>query len=440
MTKKIAGLDYVTIEFNKSGDRINPGDGLVPAGCTDLIVISHGWHSDPAPSQKLYETLLGNLVSLPGFPTAGRTFAVAGIFWPSDKYSDDLSHETKVVLGAGAAAAATDSDLNEEVLVHRAKEVAKFLGIDEQEFVKRVLLAEGGGKDADRLVDILRDHMGEPEDEQTEIDHADLLKLPGRQIFEALKLQGMPALAPPKPPADTGGAATAGENGGVDETAGAAASLFSGAKAALAKLLNQAAYFELKNRAGKIGEKLGILLNDVPEPVRIHLIGHSFGARLVTSAARKLERPAASMCLLQAAFSHNSFCDHIKYPFNGTIKGGFRDVITTGRIAGAIAITHTWNDRAVGVAYPAASRVSQDVAAGLSTSDGFGGTRDAYGGLGANGAMGMQANEGSNMEYNGKSAILLPAGKVTSILSDFISCHTDVARIEVARIVAAAVK
>ncbi|EUA68482.1 hypothetical protein I541_5569 [Mycobacteroides abscessus] len=47
-------------------------------------------------------------------------------------------------------------------------------------------------------------------------------------------------------------------------------------------------YYEMKNRAGVVGERgLGPLLGSLsgPDgPPRIHLIGHSFGARLVSYA------------------------------------------------------------------------------------------------------------------------------------------------------------
>lgn len=60
---------------------------------------------------------------------------------------------------------------------------------------------------------------------------------------------------------------------------------------------------------------------------RIHLGGHSFGARLVTAAAanaatNKLHR----MSLLQAAFSHNGF--------SKAMNGFFRSVVDKARISG----------------------------------------------------------------------------------------------------------
>lgn len=432
MAAKIANTPYVKLEFDKAGKRLNSEDGLAPPGCTDLVLISHGWHSDADESQRMYEKLFTNLAGSPGFPGANRNFAVAGVFWPSDKFSDDLSQETKNVLGGVAAAAG--GDLAEEVLSRRVGEIAVLLDLDPVALEKMVLRAKGGLSDADKLVDFLRNAVGTTDDNQIERDHKDLMTKPGREILAGLEM-APPPLPPPVLERTRGGAA--GEDA---DSGGAATSAFTGVKAGLAKLLNQIAYYELKKRAGQVGERVGELLNATPgmPTVRVHLVGHSFGARLVTSAARKLVEPARSLTLLQAAFSHNSFCDKISYPLTGTIKGGFRDVIVGGRINGPIAITHTWNDKAVGLAYPSASRIGQQVA-NAEVSPGFGGEKDAYGALGANGALGMPATEGSHVLYSATSPVILPPGKVTSIRCDAIENHNDVSRHEVARILAAAV-
>ena len=90
----------------------------------------------------------------------------------------------------------------------------------------------------------------------------------------------------------------------------------------------------------------------------IHLVGHSFGGRLVTAAAAMLDPGGApvTMTLLQAAYSHNGLAEK----FDGKKNGAFRTILQDGRISGPIVITHTKNDKAVGIAYPLASRVSSD--------------------------------------------------------------------------------
>jgi len=419
MTETIAGLDYARLEFDKKGQRTNAGELIAP-GTTDLVVISHGWHQDAPSSHEMYAKLIGNLVGLPNI-TTGRKIGVIGVFWPSDKFRDDLGFETQI---GGGAATAAGGNAGDAFLREQAREIARFLDADDVEaFAKIAMRAKGGGADADDLLDELRRLSSDTPDEQTRLDHAELLTRKGREIIKDLSLSANPVA--PEAALGAGGAA--------------AGSVLSGLSKGVAKALNQFAYFELKKRAGVIGEKLGLLLNGSGvDGVRLHLIGHSFGARLVTSAARKLAKPAQSMCLLQAAFSHNSFSEKVHYDLNGAIRGGFRDIITEGKVKGPIAITHTWRDKAVGLAYPAASRVGQQVASDVvKTTDTFGGPKDAYGGLGANGAVGM-GSDAISLVYDGHAAIAFVSGKVTNVKCDAITSHGDISRIEVARIIAAA--
>ena len=113
---------------------------------------------------------------------------------------------------------------------------------------------------------------------------------------------------------------------------------------------------------------------------RIRVVGHNFGDRVVTAASMasptdKLQ----TMSLLQTAFSHNGF--------SRSMNGFFRKVVDNRRIKGPILVTYTPNDRAVGIAYPTASRLSGTVASA------FGDKDDKFGGLGRNGAQKMEARE-----------------------------------------------
>ena len=101
------------------------------------------------------------------------------------------------------------------------------------------------------------------------------------------------------------------------------------------------------------------------------------------------------MSLLQAAFSHNAFSED----FGRGKPGFFRTVVGDQRVTGPIVVTHTKNDRAVGIAYPLASRLANQVAAAL------GDEQDPYGGLGRNGAQ-------HTAEAAGHAASLGPAGTI----------------------------
>ena len=99
-------------------------------------------------------------------------------------------------------------------------------------------------------------------------------------------------------------------------------------------------------------------------------------------------RPA-SLTLLQGAFSHNGFSGG--FPFGGaTGQGFFRAVVAERRIDGPIVVTHTANDRAVGVAYRA-SRLAQQANADL------GDAADVFGGIGRNGAVHTAESEAGTL-------------------------------------------
>jgi predicted alpha/beta hydrolase family esterase len=194
-------------------------------------------------------------------------------------------------------------------------------------------------------------------------------------------------------------------------------------------ILNYTTYYEMKERAGAVGKNgLAPLLDSFSAQVqRIHLIGHSFGARVVTAAAADSSTEIIrSMTLLQAAFSHNGFSE--------SMNGLFRSVLDRNRIKGPIVVTYTKNDEAVGVAYAIASRLAGQVAAAL------GDENDKFGGLGRNGAQKMNAGEAimGNLLEPG-AGYSFPAGKFFNAeASKYISNHSDVTGKEVAYAIAVA--
>ena len=93
-----------------------------------------------------------------------------------------------------------------------------------------------------------------------------------------------------------------------------------------------------------------------------------------------------------------------------------------------ILVTYTKNDKAVGMAYPLASRINGDKTAA------FGDENDVFGGLGRNGAQQMQAGEtvaGRLLPVG--SAYAFQAGKFFNLeASEFIKAHGDITGKEVA--------
>ena len=118
------------------------------------------------------------------------------------------------------------------------------------------------------------------------------------------------------------------------------------------------------------------------------------------------------------------------------MKGFFRSVVDQNRVKGPIIVTHTKNDKAVGVAYPLASRIAGDKTAA------FGDENDKFGGLGRNGAQQMGKDEvvkGDLLDATADYAF--QAGKFFNLEgSAFIKGHGDVTGKEIAHAVRKAVR
>jgi hypothetical protein len=213
-----------------------------------------------------------------------------------------------------------------------------------------------------------------------------------------------------------------------------------GPRAAVARLLNQLTYFEMKKRAGVVGQKLGAVVAPTlasPAALRVHLVGHSFGARLVTAAAAAFA-PAAnsklvSLTLLEGAYSHNGLASTL--PGGGS--GAFKAVLEKQCVGGAITITHTHNDSACTIAYALASRLSRD------TTSALGDANDMFGAMGANGAQHLApaAYAPSLTMARGTASYAVRPGLVNNVLGDAcISEHMDVTNADVGALVASAIK
>lgn len=436
--EQLSGFSFFPVEFDKSAKLVKPQqlDDLKAAlnggATTDLLVISHGWNNDMADAKNLYERFLQTarqLISGGQLPSAApRHFAVLGVFWPSKKFAEQdlIPGGAAGVEGVDAAALAArlrdlrgvfdapdaDSTLAQmEALVPRLEDSDKACG----EFVTlaRGLVAASTGDAA---------------------DGSDLFfALPAQDVFEKLK---QPLnLADPIPPGsdaldgDPFGSPTvalglSSDGSALEEGAAGLGSVFGGIGSAAGNVLNLTTYYQMKERAGLIGSVglnplLRALRQDHPS-LRLHLAGHSFGGRLVTAAmagdSEATLLRADSLSLLQAAYSHYGLAKQ----WDGTHDGFFRRVLSGHALQGPGVITHTVNDKAVGLAYPLASLLGGQVAAGL------GDANDKYGGLGRNGAQKTPEAVGGLLKDVG-TAYGFQAGKLHNLLADaYVKGHGDI--------------
>jgi hypothetical protein len=426
----IGPFPYFPLEFTKDG-AINKADQFAalvdaltkPTGnqvVTDLLVLSHGWNADMAEAEELYTTI-GDRISavLPKQSPAcatirGRKVVVCGVLWPSKKFDD------KSLIPGGAASMSDGGVADATAAVDL---LASF--VDTQDSKKALSRAKAlipslaGSLDArDEFVRIVRAFMPHSANDEEPVIAEDFFTLGGDELLRRLSRPG-----PGAPSTDTGGAA------GLGDWIGKAVD---GART----LANLVTYYQMKNRAGDIGQGglhdalqriRGQRPADGPQALRIHVAGHSFGARLVTAATAgppgAAPLPVNSLTLLQAAFSHYAFA----VSYDGMHDGFYRRVETDPvRVRGVTAITFTAKDKAVGLAYPLASRIARQIAAAL------GDANDPYGGLGRNGAQKTPGTQAVTLQGVSSPYSFAPRGIYNLDSNAIIGGHSDLGHDEVA--------
>lgn len=406
---------YAEVEFRSTGQLHNAAqqraaiDSITDAGADDILLLAHGWNNDKDQATRLYERLTDNIAAVranvPG--ARGRKLAVVGVLWPSVKWADDDDL-------AGGGLSADD-------------EVASLIAVIRERVVDRAR--------ADRLVELV------PTLESSPASRAEFLE-------ELRKL--LPDLpddeeAPPDTLTDGDVEETydkAGEGdddlSGTEPLPGGGAGIGDFGRSILRKaraLLNLTTYYTMKERAQQVGEKgvtpLATAIADAAPDARLNLVGHSFGGRVMAAAGAQLPS-VHSVSLLQGAFSHFGFARD--YDDDGN-DGAFRSLLTGGQLTGPVVVTHTVNDRAVGLAYAVASRLAGQQGAGV------GGPDDRYGGIGRNGALKTpEAAAPAGRLVATSATYAFDAGRLYNLRADeFVASHGSVTGKEVANAVLRAI-
>jgi hypothetical protein len=415
---------YAEVQMRTDGSVNDPAElakaveMVKTSGATDVVLLTHGWNNDMGAARGLYTALDSSLKSVEPatMSSGGRKLAIVGILWPSIKWADEKS-----VAGGGAGLGDATGDLIAEITARIEDPVVR------NQLVALVPQLDTSADARAAYLELLRGLLPAPLPVDEDPPPSTLREGDAETVFtEALGSGNLGGLA--GAPA-SGGAMGIGEPGNIDDAGGlGGAQGFSvgGFLNAAHELLNTTTYYTMKERAGLVG-KVGInqtlqAIHAAVPNARLNLVGHSFGARAVTAAASATPAPLQSVSLLQGAFSHYGIATN--YDGQGH-NGAFHGV--PGKLSGPMIITHTRNDKAVGIAYALASRLAHQTAAGL------GDENDPYGGMGSNGAQKTPEAQPDTDLLDIGGTYNFPAKKVTNLHADkFVSGHSDVTNPQVA--------
>lgn len=423
MATPIAGCRHWAVTFDKEGV-LTSHDGLADTADlpADLVVFSHGWNTSEASAREL-STAMFELVA--ARVQAGRraSLGFVTVLWPSLLFPEDEPAPDGPVMPVTGDALSVDDPppagpvAPESSGADLAKALAPAFPGQEDELARIGELLDARPQDGDRLAEFHRLVAGLV---TTAIDAPeDAGEDAGRTAPTRHALETMAQLAP--------------RPGGDAQALGLFDRLWDGGR----MLARGLSYFEMKNRAGVVGRvglaRLLVGLQGKRADLRVHLMGHSFGARLVAYVTAGLPAgrptPVRSMVLIQGAFSHFAFADRM--PIDASRAGALAG--TAARVDGPLLATFSAADRAVGWWYPGASLLARqdDQAA---TEFGF-----RWGGLGADGFQQDTARDqrlepdGHPYRWEAGTFYRLAAHHVINRrLSLFAGAHSDIRRPEIA--------
>lgn len=387
--KSMSGFDTYSLNFDENGKLTSGNEFLAfrqaASSATDAIFIAHGFRNDVDDATTLYTnfmtTFRGHLARPEFQEIAKRKYVVGAIFWPSKPLLESFG-----TAGEGSTQAV---DPDTVLSISATQKLAT---------LKELLPSKAAALDQAAALLPLLENDSNAQDKFTSLvvgslDGIDLDATEGLPLLrqqrgsELLPKLAQPILLPTQKAASTGGidlgadpiAATG--TGGVESIG----SLFDTVLGGVDKFLNLTTWYVMKNRSGSVGAT-GVAqavrdTHDSNRGIKIHLVGHSLGGRLMAGCAKSLAQSPQlqpdSMTLLEAAFSHYGFSAN-----NGKGSTGFfRDVIAKQVVKGPLVETFSYQDTVVGGVYAIASRLAFD------NTQAIGDAEDEYGGIGRNGAQ-----------------------------------------------------
>ena len=413
----IEGFDFFSLTFDDDG-ALTSGpefEAMVQhvrtAPATDAIFIAHGFRNDAADASRVYtnflKTFRGHLSRQEFHGVAARRFVVAGVFWPSKSFRETFGEGDRSPRSLPNEALAMEGVKRQlEDLKQRDASPSQRPKLEKAIALLPELDANPAAQD--EFVTLVFSLLDNAAADPTE----GLEKIRAQSGSDLLAQLGSPTAAA----------------GGVRDVRGVAQTrgIFDSIAGAVGTFLNLTTWYVMKERSGTVGAA-GVAtavreLKGSCPTVRIHLVGHSLGGRLMAGCAKSLATPPPvqpdSLMLLEGAFSHYGFSAD-----NGQgTPGFFREVISQQVVKGPLLSTYSFEDTVVGQAYAITSRLAGDNSRAIGEAD------DPYGGIGRNGPQKTTEVVIARMGAPGAAAYDFKPGVITSLNGSggIIKDHGDV--------------
>lgn len=404
------------------------------AGVTDLIVLCGGWADLGKELRELYDGLAVSLRTAARHDAAfgAHQYGIVRVMWPTLRWLEPFQPPS-APLTADERAHREIAALEMEVTSLRGAfsgrradrhllKVWQLISTVSESVPSQVSLVE-------HVRELVRgtDEMN-PYPRLNEYASRQFLAMHPIRLLEAVSDPGTPVLSGDRerePQAEASG-----DDGSTTESP-ADCDVYQGIR----NLLTYAIASEMRTRAETIGrlglrESLLELGRGLPQ-TRLHLIGHSYGARALLAAvdappdSGKLIRPK-SVSLLQPALPEDAFAPEAE----GSPEGIFHPVLAEGKAGGPILVSHSTNDETAGIPYAISRRIAEHSQRG----------KEAYPNpVGAMARTGAAASGAIRISLSSRALPRWRRGMMVNLDgSALISDHSDVCQVQVAQAILSA--
>jgi hypothetical protein len=388
-----------------------------PKPVTDLWLFSYGWNNDLVHGTSTYDTWVARMREVQQDKVQDPTYnpLFIGLYWPSKAWAD-YSMKLTANLSATTGAETTtgggegEFEMYSELIAQPtatpapdAQEVQRFVNDFRPVMDPEGIYGPDYERDFHRLYTLMS--QSQPPSDQEMTEFVKILKKydtpdPHLDPLERENVGNAPIDVVVKQLKDEGAAPAPQYEGFVVDK--------------LQQLFSVFTFWKMKARAAVVGENgvYRFLLNvkkalsKHKRQVRIHLLGHSFGAKLVTAAvypaasAKNIELPFVNtLVLLLGAFSQFSFSSNI--PVSTGASGRYAAIIQCRVVANPLVAIYSCYDTAnkflypLGMSFKAFTPLEQryEIGGDEETEELYSISKNPFGALGVNGAQGL--NEAS---------------------------------------------